>query len=194
MRTLLEGVTIGGKPQAEADQILALSEGMDIMVSEVRAGTFTLRKELSDRIHAAVARHEAIEAGNFRGEGDVTGGGTVLLARGGRIDGDPTGSGGNALVSDHANLLAALSALRDPRAKALVYCASATRSQFYFDGNKRTARIMMTGALIQAGFEAVSIPFIRREEYNFALDTLFTTDDATELIEYLTTCAPISAG
>ncbi|WP_220700664.1 hypothetical protein [Mycetocola tolaasinivorans] len=192
VRTLLEGVTVGGKRQAEADQILALSEGMDIMVGEVRAGTFALTKELSDRVHAAIARHEAIEAGAFRGEGTVVGGGSVRLAGGGTIGGDPAGAAGERLITDHQNLLAAVGALPDPRAAALVYFASATRSQFYFDGNKRTARIMMTGALLHAGYEPVSVPYARSEEFNVALDTLFTTDSATELIEFLTTCAPKS--
>lgn len=69
-----------------------------------------------------------------------------------------------------------------------MYFASATRWQFYFDGNKRTARIMMTGALIQSGFEPVNIPYARQEELNVALDELFRTDHGTRLIEFLTTC------
>ena len=188
VRTLLDGVTVGGKRIEEAEQILALSEGMQLMVSAVREGTFSLRKELSDRIHGVVARHEAIESGSFRGEGSVNGGGAVRLAGGGTVEGDPAGDGGQQLQADYTNLLAGLGTLGDPRARALVYFASATRSQFYFDGNKRTARIMMTGALIQAGFEPVSIPYARQEEFNVALDELFRTDDGTRLIDFLTTC------
>jgi hypothetical protein len=188
VQTLLDGVTVGGKRLEEAEQILALKEGMDLMVSAVRERNFSLSKETSDRIHRAVARHEAIESGSFRGEGSVNGGGAVRLAGGGTVDGDPSGHGGETLRADYANLVAGLGALADPRARALVYFASATRSQFYFDGNKRTARIMMTGALIQSGFEPVSIPYARQEEFNAALDELFRTDDGTALIEFLTTC------
>lgn len=188
VQTLLDGVTVGGKRIEEAEQILALSEGMGLMIGAVRDRSFSLNKEMSDRVHGAVAKHEAIESGSFRGEGAVNGGGSVRLAAGGTVDGDPTGPGGEQLQADYSNLLAALGSLDDPRARALLYFASATRSQFYFDGNKRTARIMMTGALIRSGFEPVNIPFARQEEFNVALDELFRTDDGTRLVAFLTTC------
>ena len=188
VQTLLDGVTVGGKKLEEAEQILALSEGMELMIAAVRDGSFSLSKGMSDRIHAVVAKYEAIESGNFRGEGSVHGGGSVRLSTGGTIDGDPTGENGEQMQADYTNLLAALGALDDPRACALVYFASATRSQFYFDGNKRTARIMMTGALIQSSFEPVNIPYARQEEFNVALDELFRIDDGTRLIDFLTTC------
>jgi len=70
----------------------------------------------------------------------------------------------------------------------LVYFASATRSQFYFDGNKRTARLMMTGHLMAGGYDPVSIPAARKLEFNVALDTMFTSDDATDLLAFLATC------
>ncbi len=188
VQTLLDGVTVGGKKIEEAEQILALSEGMEMMIDAVRDRSFSLSKTMSDRIHSVVAQHEAIESGHFRGEGRVFGGGDVILASGGAVEGDLAGENGEQLQGDYTNLLAALGTLDDPRARALVYFASATRSQFYFDGNKRTARILMTGALIQSGFEPVSIPYARQEEFNVALDELFRTDDGTTLIEFLTTC------
>lgn len=193
VQTLLDGVTVGGKRIEEAEQILALSEGMNLMIRAVRDRSFSLSKEMSDRIHGVVAKHEAIESGSFRGEGAVHGGGAVRLAGGGSVDGDPTGVAGEQLQADYTNLLAALSTFSDPRQCALVYFASATRSQFYFDGNKRTARIMMTGVLIQAGFEPVNIPYARQEEFNVALDELFRTDDGTRLIEFLTTCTMLDS-
>lgn len=189
VQTLLDGVTVGGKKFEEAEQILALSEGMEMMIAAVRDGSFSLSREMSDRVHAVVAKHEAIESGNFRGEGSVHGGGSVRLSTGGTVEGDPTGENGEQLQTDYTNLLAALGALDDPRARALVYFASATRSQFYFDGNKRTARIMMTGALMQSSFEPVNIAYARQEEFNVALDELFRTDDGTRLIDFLTTCS-----
>lgn len=188
VQTLLDGVTVGGKKIEEAEQILALSEGMEMMIDAVRDGSFSLGKAMSDRIHSGVGQHEAIESGHFRGEGRVFGGGNVILASGGAVGGDPAGENGEQLQADYTNLLAALGTFDDPRARALVYFASATRSQSYFDGNKRTARILMTGALIQSGFEPVNIPYARQEEFNVALDELFRTDDGTTLIEFLTTC------
>ena len=86
------------------------------------------------------------------------------------------------------NLVGYLKTVVDPRHRALIYFASATRRQFYFDGNKRTARLMMTGELMSCGYGIVSVPYSRKLEFNNALDVLFDRDDATELLRFLSTC------
>lgn len=188
VKTLLDGVTVGGKRVEDENQILALSEGYSLVDELVGAGEFALTKEVSDRIHGLVAKHEAIEAGHFRGEGSATGGGTVRLAGGGAVEGTPHGPKGAALREHYTDLTDYLGTLPDPRERALLYFASATRRQFYFDGNKRVARLMMTGELMVNGFDLVAIPYARHLEFNNALDILFSTDDATELLQFLTTC------
>jgi hypothetical protein len=188
VKTLLDGVTVGGKRVEDENQILALSEGYSLVDEMVGADEFALTKEVSDLIHRLVAKHEAIESGHFRGEGSVTGGGTVRLAGGGAVEGTPHGEKGGALREHYTDLTEYLKTLPDARERALIYFASATRRQFYFDGNKRVARLMMTGELMSNGFDLVSIPFSRRLELNNALDTLFSTDDATDLLQFLTTC------
>lgn len=188
VRTLLDGVTVGGKKVHDAEQILALSHGYNFVDKLVGQGTWKLDRSVSNAIHSLVARHEALDAGMFRGQGPAQGGGTVRLSSGGAVKGTPHGPHGEFLIQHHTDLLRYLSSITDGRERALLYFASATRRQFYFDGNKRTARLMMTGELMAHGFDIISIPFARRLEFNTALDTLFTTDDATELLCFLTTC------
>ncbi|MGH3294352.1 MAG: hypothetical protein ACRDP7_21355, partial [Trebonia sp.] len=132
--------------------------------------------------------HEAIESGWFRGEGKVQGGGRAQLASGGAVPGTEHGEGGALLREHFTNLVDYLKTVGDARRRALVYFASATRRQFYFDGNKRTARLMMVGELMSSGYDLVSVPYSRKLEFNNALDILFDRDDATELLRFLTTC------
>jgi len=188
VRTLLENVTVGGHSAADAEQILALSEGYNRLDELVGSGQFALTKAISDELHGLVAVREAIESGHFRGEGRATGGGTVRLSNGGAVEGTPHGEGGAALREHFDDLLTYLDGVGDARERALLYFASATRRQFYFDGNKRTARLMMTGTLMANGYDLISIPFARRLEFNELLDALFSTDDATGLLRFLTTC------
>ena len=186
--TLLDGVTVGGRKLEDAEQILALSDAygrLDVIVGD---GRFALTKSVSDELHGLLARHEAIESGSFRGEGNVTGGGTVHLASGGLVEGTPHGPGGVLLRANFDDLVSYLNTVDDPRHRALIYFASATRRQFYFDGNKRTARLMMTGELMRCGYEIVGVPFARKLEFNEALDVLFSRDDATDLLRFLSTC------
>ena len=188
VKTLLEGVTVGGKKLEDAEQIIALSEAYNRLDEMVRAGRFWLSKEVSDQLHHLVARHEAIESGSFRGEGKVQSGGTVRLASGGVVPGTEHGEGGALLREHFTNLADYLNTVSDPRCRALIYFASAVRRQFYFDGNKRTARLMMTGELMSCGYDIVSVPYNRKLEFNNALDVLFDRDDATELLRFLSTC------
>lgn len=188
VKILLEGVTVGGKKLEDAQQIIALSEAYNLLDEMVGKGQFSLSKDASDQLHRLVARHEAIEVGLFRGEGRVQGGGTVQLANGGVVPGTEHGEGGVLLREHFANLADYLSTTSDARRRALIYFASATRRQFYFDGNKRTARLMMAGELMSSGYDLVSVPYSRKLEFNNALDILFDRDDATELLRFLSTC------
>ncbi|MCX7522025.1 hypothetical protein OSC27_07005 [Microbacterium sp. STN6] len=189
MQTLLDGVTVEGKKLEEQEQILALNEGFNEIDRLVGHDEFQLTKQISVRVHRMIAVHEAIESGNFRGEGSVTGGGAVRLSDGGVVDGRATGENGADLRAAHHKLLDWLSTEPDPRARALVYAASAIRHQFYFDGNKRTAKLVASGELLAHGYDAISIPYSRLHEQNIALDTLFRTDDATQLMVLLADCA-----
>ena len=187
---LLSGSDVAGRTVYDAEQILALSEAHNRLDELVGCGQFELSKEISDELHSLVARHEAIESGHFRGEGQVTGGGTVNLASGGSVPGVEHGEGGATLRQKYAEMLTHLETVEDPRQRALLYFASVTRRQLYFDGNKRTARMMMAGELMANAYDVVSVAFARKLEFNVALDELFRTDDATSLLNFLGTCVP----
>lgn len=189
VRTLLEGVTVGGKRIEDANQVLALSEGYSRIDELVGAGAFELSKPISDEVHSLVAVHEAIESGHFRGEGQVSGGGSVHLSNGGSTPGFEHGLDGELLIARFERTTDYLSDLDDPRERALAYFASATRQQFYFDGNKRTSRLMMSGELMMHGYDVVSVPARRQFEFNTSLDVLFSSNDATPLMAFLISCA-----
>ncbi len=188
VRTLLDGVTVHGHKLDEQSQILDLSNAYNHLDDLLASGTFSLSKEVSDRFNGLVAVNEAIEAGHFRGEGAANGGGNVQLSNGGYVQGDPHGEGGELLRQNFEDLTTYLATVEDPRERALIYFASAARRQYYFDGNKRTARLMMAGELMASGYDVVSVPVARRLEFNNALDVLFESRDATELLRFLATC------
>src|SRR5699024_8519115 len=125
VRTLLEGVTVGGRPLQETEQILALRDAYHRLDEHLARGTFALKKSISDELQGLLARHEAIEVGNFRGEGSVTGGGHVRLSTGERVEGVDHGLAGSDLIDRYEALLDYLDHhIQDPRAPALGYFAA----------------------------------------------------------------------
>jgi prophage maintenance system killer protein len=65
--------------------------------------------------------------------------------------------------------------------------------QFYFDGNKRTARFMMNGVLLSHGCDAISVPAKRAQEFNENMVRFYLGKDATEMMRFLIDCQPKNA-
>lgn len=191
VQTLLEGITVTGHRIADQDQILALNEGFNLADELVGASRFHLDKATSDEIHARVAVHEAIESGHFRGEGAAGGGGHVSIGALGTFHASEPGQHGRNLKHEFRRLTTyLLEDVADSREQAVAYFCAATRRQFYFDGNKRTAKLMMAGHLLTNSYDAISISARRQLEFNQLLAPLFDTGDATEMMQFIIDSRP----
>lgn len=197
VQTLLEGITVSGHRVADQDQILALNEGYNLVDQllggqrEREAPVFELDKMTSDQIHAKVAVYEAIESGHFRGEGAVGGGGHVDIGELGTFQASEPGDNGINLRSEFDRLTSyLLEDITDPREQAIAYFCAAARRQFYFDGNKRTAKLMMAGYLMAHGYDAISISARRRLQMNRLLAPMFDTGDATAMMRFIVDSRP----
>lgn len=72
---LLAGDPVSGHDPADLRQVRNLAAAAQELAILVEAGRFRLNKTTSDRLHALIAREEALEWGQFRGEGqycDIT--------------------------------------------------------------------------------------------------------------------------
>lgn len=69
VKTLLDGVTIGGRRISDQEQVLNLAESSKHLLELVRNRQFSLTKPIFTELHGIVARNEALEWGVFRGEG-----------------------------------------------------------------------------------------------------------------------------
>lgn len=74
--------------------------------------------------------------------------------------------------------------------RAIAYFCAATRRQFYIDGNKRTAKLMMTGHLLRHGYDAISISARRQLEFNQLLAPMFDDGDATRMMQFIIDSRP----
>lgn len=190
VQTLLEGVTVGGRKVSDAQQILRLRDGYTLLRDMVAAGSFTLTKTTSDALHAAITSGEALESGHFRGEGAASSDVSVHLGERGTHFPPPTEPGGANLRMLHTRGLRALEDSDAPFEKAAAYFLFAADNQFYFDGNRRTARAMMNGVLLAAGAHAVLVPAQARDEFNETMRDFYADRDATAAMELLASCGP----
>jgi Fic family protein len=189
VQTLLDGVTVGGRKISDAQQILGLRDSMRMLCEEVLTGTFAPTKDMACRLNALIARDEALEWGLFRGEGKERSNVSVNL---GPLTWLPklTEAGGQNLIDAFENGTAALAAIDDPIERAFALKLFMAREQFFFDGNKRTARAMMNGVLMNHGFDGISIPATKQLAYNQAMTKFYPSGDATEMMQLLASCFP----
>lgn len=191
VQTLLEGITVTGHRLADQNQILALNDGFNLVEEMVGRNAFGLDKATGDSVHAKIAVHEAIESGHFRGEGQVVGGGHVSIGALGTFHASEPGDNGTNLKREFRALVTyVLEDIEDPREQAIAYFCAATRRQFYFDGNKRTSKLMMAGHLMRNGYDAISIPARRQLEFNQLLAPMFDDGDATAMMQFIIDCRP----
>jgi len=104
----------------------------------------------------------------------------------------PTTAGARELCQRY--LVDGAAALREhvpsPFEQGVAFFLFGSLQQFFFDGNKRTSRLMMNGVLMSAGIDAISVPAARAQEFNEKIVRFYLSKDGTEMVQFLVTCHP----
>lgn len=192
VKTLLDGVTVGGRKLSDQAQILNLAESSKCLLELVRRRDFDLDKKTFCALHALVASNEALEWGHFRGEGaEVNYTPDGALGKRGLYTPPPTEPGAGRLNTIFSRGLAALhESVPNPFERATAFFLFGALQQFFFDGNKRTSRFMMNGALMMERIDAISIPATRAAEFNSKMVEFYASRDATEMMGFVLECHP----
>jgi hypothetical protein len=190
VKTLLDGITIGGRRISDQEQILNLAESSRRLLAMVKAGRFSLSKPVFTELNGIVARNEALEWGMFRGEGQekhYTP--AVGLGEQGRHAPLPTLPDAPELNRVFREGTAVLETC-PPFERATVFFLFGALQQFFFDGNKRTSRFMMNGVLMSHGIDAISVPAAKAQEFNEKMVRFYLSKDASEMMAFLAGCHP----
>jgi Fic family protein len=173
VQTLLEGITVGGHKLSDEQQVLNQNASWDELLELVRENKFKLDKETACLLQGLVAKEEAIEWGKFR---------TAEVNIGGTSHKPPKAA---ELDSVFENGIAEIKQIENPVEKALVIFLFGAINQFFFDGNKRTSRLMMNGILLDNGYHILNIQAADRLEFNKQMIGFYDTQDASGVLEYL---------
>lgn len=192
VKTLLDGVTVGGRKISDQEQVLNLAASSKRLLELVKAGKFSLEKATFTELHGLVARNEALEWGHFRGEGKETGyTPDVGLGEHGRYTPLATIDGAPELNRVFASGLQALkNEVQQPFERAAAFFLFGALQQFFFDGNKRTSRFMMNGILMSSGIDAISVPAAKAQQFNENMVRFYLDKDATEMMDFVVSCHP----
>ncbi|HRG61505.1 MAG TPA: Fic family protein [Burkholderiales bacterium] len=192
VQTLLDGITVGGHKLQ--DELITLNQikAWQFLFASIEQGEFVVSKDYLLRLHALVANQEALSWGEFR-TGQVSISGTDYLPP----KHDKLDLLWSQLAEDVNNKLAQDFALNqkepmaaDIYAVAIHLFGQMARTQFFFDGNKRTARMMMSGILLSHGLPMINVPAKRKLEFNQMMIDYYNTEQFDPLLNFMLSCIP----
>ncbi len=176
VQTLLDGITVGGKKLSEEQQVLNTAKAWQKLLTLVETDRFVLDRGNFCEVHTLVADGEALYCGRFR-DGKVGIGGT-----------DYTPPTPDKLEKHFDQGIAAISRIEDVHLRAFLFFLFGASSKFFWDGNKRSSRLMMAGELLKHGYDIVNVPAKKQVAFNEKMIRFYKSMDATEMLEFLSTC------
>ncbi len=173
VQTLLEGITVGGHKLSDEQQILNQNKSIEYLFELIDNKSFRLNIDTFTTLHSYVAKEEALKWGIFR-EGHVNIGGT---------DYQPPKA--EDLVSIFQEGIQDIKKITHPIIRAISMFLFGAKCQFFYDGNKRTSRLMMNAILIEAGYPILNIKAKDKLEFNRMMIKSYDSDEIVPSIKYL---------
>ena len=180
VKTLIEGITVGGHKIEDERQVLNQAHSWRKILQEVETGAFVPFTDGLDsalRLHALVAKEEALEWGKLRT-------GSVGIA--GTSHEPPAADTLQSLYQTGAHTLRRVNCIHTQAIATFLFVA---RNQLFWDGNKRTGRLLMNGLLLSGGHDVITVPAKKRHEFNTKMLRFYNTADSSEMVEFLVACS-----
>lgn len=173
VQTLLDGITVGGQKISDAEQVLNQAASLKKLAALCKSRNFILNYKTACELNALAAKGEALQEGVFRA-GPVSIAGTNMKP--------PQAENLQAIFE---NLLAAQVLMENPIEQGIATFLSCAKNQFFWDGNKRTGRLLMNGILLSAGQDIITVSAAYREEFHTKMIHFYDSNDASEMFEFM---------
>jgi len=181
VQTLLDGVTVGGHRQT--DELITRNqiEAWRFLFKIIEDGDFDLSAEFVCQLQEKVAKREALTWGEFRGGG-------VSIA------------GTDYLPPNHKELPNLWQKLRQKSMPnnidgiyqyAISLFLQMARIQFFYDGNKRTGRLMMNGILLKNGLPVINLPVSKQLEFNQLMLDFYLSNNEAPMQALMLSCLDV---
>lgn len=173
VQTLLDGITVGGKRLSEEQQILNQNRSVNLLFSLIEDGKFTVSKDIFLALHNKVAFEEALTWGEFRQSGVNIGGTEYKPPLSEELD------------EIFENGIRELEKINNPIVKAITFFLFGAKNQFFYDGNKRTSRLIMNGILIENGCPILNIKAGDKVVFDEQMLRFYDGEEITKTISFL---------
>jgi len=155
-RLIKEGLKKSDRSEFETSMILNHKKAYEFILEQTSGGSLELSRRILETIHSLVVRELDISSGLRKTMVGISGSLYRPLAMVYQIE-------------EQLNLLVeCINAKSNPYEKALIAVLGESYLQPFDDGNKRTARVLANGLLLQAGYAPLSYRSVDEQEYKEA--------------------------
>jgi Fic family protein len=174
VQTLLEGITIGGHKLSDEQQILNIRNGWNYLFDLVIKKDIEIDVSKFNELNDIVAKDEALFSGKFR-DGQVRIAGTDFMPpKAEELD--------SVFKQELPEIIKRCKSKIDLAFEIFLWGAL---NQFYYDGNKRTSRLIANLILISNGQGMFNIKVKDRLEFNTLMVQFYNTREADEIFQFL---------
>jgi len=173
VQNLLDGVTVGGHKLSDQNQILNIKSSWDYVIKLSNKENINIDKDTICSIHKIIAKDEALIVGDFR-NGAIGIAGTTNYKC---IE-------ASSLVDIFIKDINVINSIKNPLEKAIIINLWLSYCKFFYDGNKRTARLTSNLILMNGNIGVFSIPAKYKQVYNTLMLNFYETLEADEVIKF----------
>ncbi len=178
--TLLDGVTVGGRRQEDelvaSNQIKSWKFLFDLLANK----DFKVNKKTTCILHNVVAKDEALKYGMFRDSNVFIAGTDYLPPSANKLDA--------IWQNDMPFLIGENKDNNTTYQYSISVFLQMARYQFFFDGNKRTGRLIMNGILLSNGLPIINLPATKQLEFNQLMTKFYPTNIEDDMQKFMLSC------
>lgn len=174
VQTLLDGITIGGHKVSDEQQVYRIRNGWDYLFDILKQKSIAIDINMFNSFNDIVAKDEAFISGTFR-TGQVRIAGTEFMPpKAEELD--------NIFTSELSELIKRCKSKTELAFEIFLWGAL---NQFYYDGNKRTSRLVSNVVLTSNGQGIFNIKAKDKLQFNTLMVEFYNTREANNVFEFL---------
>ncbi len=174
VQTLLDGITIGGHKVSDEQQIFSVRNAWNYLFDKVIQNNVSIDISIFNKFNDIVAKDEALISGTFR-TGQVRVAGTEFIPpRAEELE--------MIFISELPKLIERCKSKTELAFEIFLWGAL---NKFYYDGNKRTSRLVSNMILISNGQGIFNIKVKDRLQFNTLMVEFYNTREADSIFEFL---------
>lgn len=157
----------------DEEQVLNQNNSLSLLIYLLKNNKFNLDKETFCKLNTIISNNESLNPGKFR-YGNVSISGTNYIP-----------PDANSLDELFNKGIEKILKIKNPIIRAFTFFGFGSINQFFWDGNKRTSRLLCNGILLENGYQVLNIKAKDKLKFDKNMINFYNSTNYKNLLNYL---------